>query len=621
MPNFYPSPHHSPTAAMAREGEAPGSICQILCLSWDGYESVTCTKRGEYGDHAQRIQTRFDHIRAVRSNDNDKLRDVNKLYRWLFAEGVFDSERFASALKHSQECDWVCCEGPAADQNTASGRRAAARAWRVSEECLTTFFGHDVSGNTWREISKFAKEAPVWERAQPALVAAREQRLNEARLNKRLSQTKTWTPFDPKKASQLYEGENGKGLDPAGHVDDRRDASENMSVRVTESAGRTGFNRERGSSSNSVVHATAESATDTIVVSSRPRADSHSSAQDRRAKRPRSPDTATQHPAPKRQPDLLASTSADEPRNILDAESLQSIQFGHGLPSDVIYAALHIVECAVGAKVVVVDPATPQAYCRFAGSPGTHHLIPLCHEGHWVLGVLGANQEVLRVYDPQPSLANRKAIKDKVAISSAPSPPPEVKFTAPLLQDAEEDSGVLLIVSALYVTLGRQVPQDVDPTLWREVLRVLLMPLSAQETVLAHTYVLEQPLVLESHHEKISVPGGSINVGEISTTLTPAEVLALLDVLHAEALATCQRVDTAAISASSVLDVVTALRNFAEARCQQEGGNIGVDVIGSLIRLNRLKGACEEARECMKEVQVTLSKILGRLSAKANSVF
>ncbi|KAK2006502.1 hypothetical protein LZ32DRAFT_651758 [Colletotrichum eremochloae] len=596
---------------MPQEGEAPGSICQILCLSRDGYEPVTCTKRGEYADHAQRIQTRFDHIRAVRSNDNDKLRDVNKMHRWLFVEGVFNIKRFESALKHSQECHWVCCDGPAADQNTSSGRRAAARSWHVSEELLTTFFGHGVSGNTWREIAKFARNAREWARAQPALLTARKQRLNEARLNKRLSQTKTWTPFDPQNALKLYEAGTGQGIDPVSHANDSLSASENMSVRSTESASRTDFDHGRGPSSASLVHTTVEGATDTIVVSSRPLVDDHSSSQDQRTKRPRTPDTATQYPAPKRQPEQIASAVADRSRNLLNAESLQSIRSGHSLPSDVIYAALHIIECAVGAKVVVVDPTTPQACNRFAGSPGTRRLIPLCHDGHWVLGVLGANQEVLRVYDPQPSLANRTAIKDKVTISSTPFPP-KVKFTAPLLQDTEEDSGVLLLVSAFYISLDREVPQDVDITFWREVLRVLLMPLPAEEIVLTQTY--GQPLVLESHHETISIPGSSINIGEIPTTLTPIEVSALLDKLHAEVLATCHKVGTAALSASSALDVVTALRDVAGARCQEEVGNVEVDIVASLIRLNRLKKACEEAYEGTKGVQIILSKILGRLA-------
>ncbi|KXH50262.1 hypothetical protein CSAL01_13497 [Colletotrichum salicis] len=601
---------------MPQEEGVLDEICQILCLSSDGYEPVTCQKRGDFADTAQRIWTRFDHIRAVRSNNSELLRVVNTLYRLLFTNETFHSDRFSSALKRSRQCDWVCCEGPDSDQNTTAGRRAAAQAWSVSEGCLVTFFGNDISGNTWREIGAFARKARDWERAQVALFAARDKRLRESKVNKRLSQKKSWTPYDQTTALKLYDA-GGTSVDQPGwdqdgdrvdHAHHRPGASRDASVGTAQSA-----DRIIASPTALGNRGTSEAVIETILVSSQ--SHSHgSSGQSSRSKRPQSVGSEPIRPVPKRQ---MNPNDADEVQHTVNLSSLEALRSGSALSFIIVFAALHIIECAHGERVEIVDPATAQAFSRPVG-PSARLMIPLLHGNHWALGVKEAGQNVLRVYDSQPSLANRHAVKEIVAGMSMPLALPDIKFTAPLLQDKEEDSGLLLVIAALFISLDLPVPQDADTSFWREVLYILLMPLSVDETDFIHKRMTEEPLPLQSKYERITIPGESICVGNIPTALTPLELLGLLEKLHIEVSAVQNRVELITSCASSASAIATGHKNSAKKRCLLDIKTIGEDVIGSLVRFNRLEKACQGVSEDAFAMRLTLSRISDSLTIGEN---
>ncbi|KAK7435245.1 hypothetical protein CaCOL14_000331 [Colletotrichum acutatum] len=601
---------------MPREEGVLYEICQVLCLSSDGYEPVTCQKRGDFADTAQRIRTRFDHIRAVRSNNSELLRAVNTLYRWLFSNGTFHSDRFSSALKRSRQCDWVCCEGPDSDQNTTAGRRAAAQAWSVSEGCLVTFFGNDISGNTWREISAFARKARNWERAQVALFAARDKRLRESKVNKRLSQKKSWTPYDQTTALKLYDAGSVSvdqlGWDQDGdrsdHAHHRPDASRDASVGTAQSA-----DRMIASPTAPENRGTSEAIMETILVSSQ--SHSHgSSGQFSRSKRRQSESSEPIRPVPKRQ---MNPNDADEVQHTVNLSSLEALRSGSALSSNTVFAALHIIECAHGERVQIVDPATAQAFSRPVG-PSVRLMIPLLRENHWALGVKEAGQNVLRVYDPQPSSANRHAVKEIVAGMSMPFALPDIKFTAPLLQDKEEDSGLLLVIAALFISLDLPVPQDADTTFWREALHILLMPMSIDETDFIHKRMVEEPPPLQGKIERMTIPGGKICLGNIPTSLTPLELLGLLEKLHIEVSAMQNRVELNTACASSALQIATAHKTSAKERCSRDIRTIGEDVMGSLVRFNRLEKACQGVSEDTLAMRLTLSRILDSLTIGEN---
>lgn len=305
--------------------------------------------------------------------------------------------------------------------------------------------------------------------------------------------------------------------------------------------------------------------------------------------------------------------SENGPRDSLDNNTHEGLTSGEALSSESIYAALRLLQCAVGAGLEVIDPDAPESFSTLVGDTGTKRLVPLCHEGHWVLGVLVAHQGPLRVYDPQPSPTNRQAFKARIAVLFSATPP-QVRFTAPLLQEADEDSGLLLVVSAFYVSLNMQVPQEVDHDLWRELLRILLMPLSDKDADIVQNHVLGQPLILESRPEEVAMPGHSINVGDIPVSLEPTEAWKLLDHLRRESLAAFQRTELILYSVSSAMEVVTALESRARTRCEQEIGQIGVGVVGAVIRLHRLKSSFEKTQHHINSAHASLASIIGRLA-------
>ncbi|KAK2037233.1 hypothetical protein LZ31DRAFT_182654 [Colletotrichum somersetense] len=257
---------------------------------------------------------------------------------------------------------------------------------------------------------------------------------------------------------------------------------------------------------------------DLILVSSRALTDGPSRMyEDRGEKRSLSRDAA-QHRVPKRA--RLCHPAGSEVGILLTKEDIQPLGSGYGLSREIVRAALRVIECAIGSQLAIVDPATPQAFKRFTGRPGKQHLIPLLHEDHWSLGVMGANQDVLRVYDPQPSPENCRVVEEKVAGSS---PAPQVIFIAPLLQDREEDSGLLLILSVFYVSVGLQLPQDADLTFWRTVVHMILTPSSEDEVGVVQSYRIGQPLVLRSNPDPVAITGGNIDIGQVSLPLTLME--------------------------------------------------------------------------------------------------
>lgn len=319
------------------------------------------------------------------------------------------------------------------------------------------------------------------------------------------------------------------------------------------------------------------------------------------------------HPTSKRR---IVGRPGRGPESIVDQEIIASLEPRKDLPAELIHSVLQMIECALGGRIVAVDPATPQAFSKFVG-PGTNdskRFIPFRHQDHWVLGVLSANEDVLRVFDSQPSRQTRQTIKAMVA-SSTPSPPLQIAFESPLLQEAEEDSGVLLLVAALYLSLDMPVSQDADAAFWREILRVLVMPLSDNELRVVQTHVLGQPLVLPCSPEKMTIPGCDISIGNFGPTITPAQASDLVDHIRTEAAATHQRIEAAMSSVSSALELFTHLEIRARDRCQQEIGEIGKDVIDCVVRLYKSKITCQSVQESETSGLTVLSSFVQKLAA------
>ncbi|KAK1992486.1 hypothetical protein LX36DRAFT_732408 [Colletotrichum falcatum] len=555
--------------------ETPSDLCKILCLNPQGYEPMQCRKGGRHQSLSQRIEARFDHIRAVRGQDAGQLRRINSLHRWLFPNGVFQNQNFQEALRRSEPCDWSCCTGTGVDQNTYAGLRTASRTWNVSNDELTTFFGAKVTGNTWREIALFSKKAPKWKYARPALREGKRKRMdNDPSMTRRISLSKEWTPYDMKLALPIYHKELALRNS---EVNQGGDANHGVAFDGPETVGDVDTARtETPVEMASPVTVHTEPNDITVVFSSAVANSPSFTSKDRGAKRSRSPDTA-QHPTPKRLNFRRPANS--EVGTLLSKEALSPLESGFGLSREVIHAALYIIECAVGSRLAIVDPTTPRAFRECIGEPGTQHLIPVSHKDHWLLGVMGVNRDVLLVYDPQPSSENRRVVMEKVA--SSISPTPKVKFDSPLLQDKEEDSGLLLIASAFYVSASLEVPQDADPTFWRSMVRMLLAPSSEDEASVVQTYRTGQPLLPRCDPEQAAVAGGDIDIGQVAPCLTPTKALGLCRKLRSEAFAARRRVKLAASSASSLLGAVAALERRGRIRCQQ---GAGADIVESLVR-------------------------------------
>ncbi|KAF5133821.1 hypothetical protein E5D57_004448 [Metarhizium anisopliae] len=131
-----------------------------------------------------------------------------------------------------------------------------------------------------------------------------------------------------------------------------------------------------------------------------------------------------------------------------------------------IFGWLRILQSRFGkSRLDVVDSAA--TYNRDARTcQAAIILFPICltrrSNMHWVLVVLDPGHNTARIFDPMPSQANfetiRLSILDFCVKCLGASKNPEIHYSAPLLQMKNPDSGVLVLISAIYIAAGLPTP-------------------------------------------------------------------------------------------------------------------------------------------------------------------
>lgn len=185
---------------------------------------------------------------------------------------------------------------------------------------------------------------------------------------------------------------------------------------------------------------------------------------------------------PQSQPTIISddseSKSDEQEENALffslTDENLQSLMEDQSVDSETMFALLEFIQ-------LVVDPAI--AWClnpdhiRASRWPDwTTILCPVRVEEHWI--VVRITRQHWVIFDPQPrgehreKRVSRAAKIYKQALGSDPQGSP--KYSAPIIHESSNDSGVLAIMTIIYLVLGIPVDPELDVACCRRMLRSII---------------------------------------------------------------------------------------------------------------------------------------------------
>ena len=185
----------------------------------------------------------------------------------------------------------------------------------------------------------------------------------------------------------------------------------------------------------------------------------------------------------------LLNEDCPEERNgdpvFVNEDSIDNVRAGKRLGSAVVFRALHFFQIASGNAFTVISPS---ANCQ----PGfilDKKPVLLCVSSHSALAHIDERLDEVTLY--VSSLHGEEAteetrrflglhVKKSIYSSSAAIP-----VSAPIAQQNFDDTGVYVVFSGFFIGFGYACPPRADPECWRNLIYLILRPLSDEEKVLA----------------------------------------------------------------------------------------------------------------------------------------